>query len=131
MKCPKCQHESENDAIFCSVCGFKLKDKFDKTNILLLAWCVSLIFFMILNVIVSYLIRPWLFASYPMPTAATTISIIYAVIGIIQSLTHLVVPFAIPKIGYRIAAFIIVGIAVVITIISSISSIISTLSLPQ
>ncbi|MDE5782708.1 MAG: zinc ribbon domain-containing protein, partial [Prevotella sp.] len=127
----KCQNESENDAIFCSVCGFKLKEKFDKTNVLLLAWCVSLIFFMILNVIVSYLIRPWLFASYPMPTAATTISIIYAVIGIIQSLTHLVVPFAIPKIGYRIAAFIIVGIAVVITIISHISSIISTLSLPQ
>ncbi|MDE6012487.1 MAG: zinc-ribbon domain-containing protein, partial [Prevotella sp.] len=35
MKCPKCQHESENDAIFCSVCGFKLKEKFDKTNVLL------------------------------------------------------------------------------------------------
>jgi len=109
MKCPKCLHENEDGALFCNNCGFALAEKKkDWTSILLLAWCVSMIFFFAIGLINTLLINPYIYSTYATEYALRTTTIIGFVISTISSLTSFVIPIAIPKKSFKILAFIIV-----------------------
>ena len=117
MKCPKCSHPNEEGALFCNHCGSSLiEGKKDWNSILLLAWCVSLIFFFVAHFINSRLITPYVLQNYDMTTGIKYIQISQTIISICATLTSLIIPFAIPKMTYKIIAFIIV----ILTVIGSI-----------
>ena len=115
MKCPKCSHPNEEGALFCNHCGSSLiEGKKDWNSILLLAWCVSLIFFFVAHFINSRLITPYVLQNYDMTTGIKYIQILP--ISIIITKFKLIIPFAIPKMTFKIIAFIIV----ILTVIGSI-----------
>ncbi|MBP5337929.1 MAG: zinc ribbon domain-containing protein [Prevotella sp.] len=119
MKCPKCSHENAEGAKYCSQCGQNLADVKDWPSLLLLGWCGSLIFFAAAYFVIGYvgslLNMEWQARNYAI-----------FVISIIQSFTFLVIPFAIRKTSYKVAAFIMVLIYIVWTVVSNVSSIINT-----
>ena len=130
MKCPKCSHLNEDEARYCNNCGFPLMEKKkDWTSILLLAWCVSLLFFTFVWTIYDYVIYPWVHTTYDYTTAPKITHTILFVISSIQTLTNLVIPFAIPKIGLKIAAFVVIGVFIIVSITRSFFSLMSTYSI--
>ena len=118
MKCPKCSHQNEDGALFCNNCGSALVEgKKDWTSILLLAWCVSLIFFFLVYFVNNWLITPYILSNYDVATGFKRIHVIQTIISICATLTNLTIPFAIPKLSFKIIAFIIVVLAVIGSII--------------
>ena len=118
MECPKCSHQNEDGALFCNNCGSALVEgKKDWTSILLLAWCVSLVFFFIVYLINNWLITPYILNNYGTVTWIRYTYVIQTIISICSTLTNLVIPFAIPKLSFKIIAFIVVILAVVASII--------------
>lgn len=108
MKCPKCSHLNEDYALYCNNCGTALAEKKkDWTSILLLAWCVSMIFFAIVWSLYKFL-SVWLFSQYDIQTANRIAVTIQVLISTIQLFTHFVIPVAIPKKVFKIISFIIV-----------------------
>ena len=117
MECPKCSHQNEDGALFCNNCGSALVEgKKDWTSILLLAWCVSLVFFFIVYLINNWLITPYILNNYGTVTGIRYTYVIQTIISICSTLTNLVIPFAIPKLSFKIIAFIVVILAVVASI---------------
>lgn len=113
MKCPKCSHLNEDYALYCNNCGTALAEKKkDWTSILLLAWCVSMIFFAIVWSLYQ-LLGAWLYSQYDIETANKMAVTIQTIISTIQLFTHFVIPVAIPKKTLKIISFIII---VIVTI---------------
>jgi len=113
MKCPKCSRLNEDNALYCNNCGFPLAEKKkDWTSILLLAWCVSMLFFAIVWSIHNFL-SGWLYSQYDFETANKMTGTIQVIISTIQLFTHFVIPFAIPKKTFKIISFIIIGIVTI------------------
>lgn len=115
MKCPKCSHLNEDEARYCNNCGFPLAEKKkDWTSILLLIWCVIALFTFIIGRVTQFL--PVLLDLHSGQTLYMNVVII-PLIFLPFTLTNLLIPFAIPKIGYKIAAFIIIGILDIASIV--------------
>ena len=56
MKCPKCSHENDENALYCNKCGIKFDKKQDWNSILIMAYCFSIIFvYLFLNIIAALL----------------------------------------------------------------------------
>ena len=55
MKCPKCSHENDENALYCNKCGIKFDKKQDWNSILIMAYCFSIIFLAITNACIGYL----------------------------------------------------------------------------
>ena len=129
MKCSKCSHLNEDEARYCNNCGFPLaENKKDWPSILLLAWCVSTLFFTVVWTIFGS-VTEWIHSEYEPMTAIKAIQTINFVISSIQMLTYVVIPFAIPKTGLKIAAFAIVIVAIIWSIVRGINSLMSIYSL--
>ena len=94
----------------------------DWPNVLLLAYCGSLLFFAVVFAVIGYLsinsTIDWHVITYAM-----------AVFGIAQALTTLVVPMAISRTPMKTAAFIVAAIAMIITIATLVQRIIHTSNL--
>jgi len=123
MKCSKCGHENEEGALYCSQCGNGLVGKkTDWPNVLLLAYCGSLLFFAAVCAVLSYLTTS---------TDVDTHLIVYltACFGIAQALTTLVVPMGMTKLSMKTAAFFIVILAAALTICALVQTIIHTANL--
>lgn len=91
----------------------------DWPNVLLLAYCGSLLFFAVVFAIIGYL------------SLYSTLDwhvIIYAtaIFGIAQAVTTLVIPLAIGRTSMKTAAFIVVAIAMIITIATFVQRIMHT-----
>ena len=83
MKCPKCSHQNEDGALFCNNCGSALVEgKKDWTSILLLAWCVSMVFFFLVHTINNWLITPYILSNYDVATGFKRIHVIQTIISI-------------------------------------------------
>ena len=121
MNCPKCLHLNEDDALFCSKCGYKFGQKQDWNSILVFAYCFSLLFWAI-----TYFILPQVFdwAGISWQTANT----IHAFFGIIASLLTFVLPFGIRITWMKIVAFIVIAIAAIINIIRNYNVIIESIN---
>ena len=117
MKCPKCSRLNEDNALYCNNCGTRLNEKNkDWYSIFLLAYCVSLIFFSVLYLILRY--------AFDFTNATwQTVNYIYIGLAIVQSLLTFIIPLGIQKLWMKIVAFIIVGIAAIINIIQNIMQI--------
>lgn len=91
----------------------------DWPNVLLLAYCGSLLFFAVVFAIIGYLslnsTLDWHVITYAM-----------AIFGIAQAVTTLVVPLAIGSKSMKVAAFIVVAIAMIITIATLVQRIMHT-----
>jgi multisubunit Na+/H+ antiporter MnhB subunit len=91
----------------------------DWPNVLLLAYCGSLLFFAVAFAIIGYLSLnsnlDWHVITYAM-----------AIFGIAQAVTTLVVPLAISRTSMKTAAFIVVAIAMIITIATLVQRIMHT-----
>ena len=122
MKCPKCSHINEDDALYCSKCGIKFEKKQDWNSILILAYCCSLLFWAI-----TYTVLPIIFNWLDLPWQTT--SIVYSVFGIISSLLTFVLPLGIRQTWMKIAAFVVVAIAAILNIIGNITTIITTINM--
>ena len=94
----------------------------DWPNVLLLAYCGSLLFFAVVFAIIGYLslnsTLDWHVITYAM-----------AIFGIAQALTTLVVPLAIGRTSMKTAACIIVAISMIISIATLVQRIIHTANL--
>lgn len=94
----------------------------DWPNVLLLAYCGSLLFFAVAFAIIGYLsinsTIDWHIITYAM-----------AIFGIAQAVTTLVVPFAIGRTSMKTAAFIVVALAMIITIATLVQRIMHTSNL--
>lgn len=94
----------------------------DWPNVLLLAYCGSLLFFAVVFAVIGYLsinsTLDWHVITYAM-----------AIFGIAQALTTLVVPMAISRTPMKTAAFIVAAIAMIITIATLVQRIIHTSNL--
>ena len=94
----------------------------DWPNVLLLAYCGSLLFFAVVFAIIGYLSLnstiDWHVITYAM-----------AIFGIAQAVTTLIVPLAIGRTSMKTAAFIIVAIAMIITIATLVQRIMHTANL--
>ena len=94
----------------------------DWPNVLLLAYCGSLLFFAVAFAIIGYLSLnsnlDWHVITYAM-----------AIFGIAQAVTTLVVPLAISRTSMKTAAFIVVAIAMIITIATLVQRIMHTSNL--
>ena len=94
----------------------------DWPNVLLLAYCGSLLFFAVVFAVIGYLsinsTIDWHVITYAM-----------AIFGIAQALTTLVVPLAISRTPMKTAAFIVAAIAMIITIATLVQRIIHTSNL--
>lgn len=94
----------------------------DWPNVLLLAYCGSLLFFAVVFAVIGYLsinsTIDWHVITYAM-----------AIFGIAQALTTLVVPMAISRTPMKTAAFIVAAIAMIITIATLVQRIIHTSNL--
>lgn len=122
MKCPNCSHINNDEARYCNNCAFPLTEKKkDWTSILLLAWCGSMLFFTIIWTVAFPLIATWIHAICKLETANTMVQTIHFVLSTAQALTSLVIPYAIPKTGLRIAAFGFIIIAIVWSVIYNIN----------
>ena len=119
MKCPNCSRLNEDDAKYCSKCGYKFEQKQDWNSILILAYCCSLLFWAI-----TYIILPFIFNWMSLPWQTTRI--IYSLFGIISALLTFVLPLGIRKIWMKIVAFVIVTIAAILSITGNIFTIINT-----
>lgn len=115
MKCPKCSHQNEDGALFCNKCGYKFEERKDWNSILILAYCCSLLFWGI-----TYMILPVVFNGIFNFSFHTT-NIIYAICGIISALLTFVLPLGIRTTWMKIVAFIVVAIAAILNIGSSIT----------
>jgi multisubunit Na+/H+ antiporter MnhB subunit len=91
----------------------------DWPNVLLLAYCGSLLFFAVVFAIIGYLslnsTLDWHVITYAM-----------AIFGIAQAVTTLVVPLAMTKTSMKTAAFIVVALAMIITIATLVQRIMHT-----
>lgn len=131
MKCPKCSHLNEDEARYCNNCGFPLMEKKkDWPSILLLAWCVSLLFFTLIWKLIFPAVSTWIHSmyEYDFHSANKVISTIAFIGSTAQYLTYLVIPFAIPKIGFKIAAFIIIGLVIIWATSANVINLISVYS---
>ena len=94
----------------------------DWPNVLLLAYCGSLLFYAVAFAIIGYLSLnsnlDWHVITYAM-----------AIFGIAQAVTTLVVPLAISRTSMKTAAFIVVAIAMIITIATLVQRIMHTSNL--
>ncbi len=123
MKCPKCGRENEDNALYCSQCGTGLgTKKTDWPNVLLLAYCGSMLFFSIVFAILGYVKQnssiDWHLMTY-----------LTAIFGIAQALTTIIVPMGMTKVSLKTIAFILVALSVVITIITLVQAITQTANL--
>jgi hypothetical protein len=123
MKCPKCGRENEDNALYCSQCGTGLgTKKTDWPNVLLLAYCGSMLFFSIVFAILGYVKQnssiDWHLMTY-----------LTAIFGIAQALTTIIVPMGMTKVSLKTIAFILVALSVVITIITLVQTITQTANL--
>ena len=115
MECPKCSHPNEEGALFCNNCGSSLNgEKKDWNSILLLGYCFSILFFSLLYIVFNYFFTmadvSWQTRNY-----------FYTGFHIIQALLMLIIPLGIRKVWMRILAFIVLGIAALISIIQGIN----------
>ena len=109
MKCPKCSHENEEGAKFCSHCGMNLNDQKDWPSILLLAWSGSMLFFAIVYAILAYLLKS--------PDVNSHLVIfVAAIFGIANALAAILVPLGISKMPLKMSAFAFVIIAILIEV---------------
>lgn len=123
MKCPKCGRENEDNALYCSQCGTGLGEKkTDWPNVLLLAFCGSMLFFSIVFAILGY-VRQNSSIDWHLMTYLT------AIFGIAQALTTIIVPMGMTKVSLKTIAFILVALSVVITIIGIVQTITQTANL--
>ena len=123
MKCPKCGRENEDNALYCSQCGTGLgTKKTDWPNVLLLAFCGSMLFFSIVFAILGY-VRHNSSIDWHLMTYLT------AIFGIAQALTTIIVPMGMTKVSLKTIAFILVALSVVITIITLVQTITQTANL--
>ena len=94
----------------------------DWPNVLLLAYCGSLLFFAVVFAILGYLslnsTLDWHVITYAM-----------AIFGIAQAVTTLIVPLAMTKTSMKTAAFIVVALAMIITIATLVQRIMHTSNL--
>lgn len=94
----------------------------DWPNVLLLAYCGSLLFFAIVFAVIGYLAinssLDWHVITYAL-----------AIFGIAQAVTTVVIPLAITRTSMKTAAFIVVAIAMIITIATLVQRIIHTSAL--
>ncbi len=94
----------------------------DWPNVLLLAYCGSLLFFAVAFAIIGYLslnsTLDWHVITYAM-----------AIFGIAQAVTTLVVPLAMTKTSMKTAAFIVAALAMIITIATLVQRIMHTANL--
>ena len=94
----------------------------DWPNVLLLAYCGSLLFFAVVFAILGYLSLnstiDWHVITYAM-----------AIFGIAQAVTTLVVPLAMTKTSMKTVAFIVAALAMIITIATLVQRIIHTANL--
>ena len=123
MKCPKCGRENEDGALFCSQCGNALGEKkTDWPNVLLVAFCGSMLFFSIVFAILGYVGQnsdiDWHLMAY-----------LTAFFGIAQALTTIIVPMGITKTSLKTIAFILVALSMVLTIVTLVQNIIQTANL--
>ncbi|MBO7139212.1 MAG: hypothetical protein J6W19_01350 [Prevotella sp.] len=91
----------------------------DWPNVLLLAYCGSLLFFAVVFAILGYL-------SLNSTLDWHVITYAVAIFGIAQAVTTLVVPLAMTKTSLKTAAFIVVAIAMIITIATLVQRIMHT-----
>ena len=91
----------------------------DWPNVLLLAYCGSLLFFAVVFAILGYL-------SLNSTLDWHVITYLVAIFGIAQAVTMLVVPLAMTKTSMKTAAFIVVAIAMIITIATLVQRIMHT-----
>ena len=94
----------------------------DWPNVLLLAYCGSLLFFAVVFAVIGYL-------SINSTIDWHVITYVMAIFGIAQALTTLVVPLAISRTPMKTAAFIVAAIAMIITIATLVQRIIHTSNL--
>ena len=94
----------------------------DWPNVLLLAYCGSTLFFAVMFAILGYLslnsTLDWHVITYAM-----------AIFGIAQAVTTIVIPLAITRTSMKTAAFIVVAIAMIITIATLVQRIMHTANL--
>ena len=94
----------------------------DWPNVLLLAYCGSLLFFAVVFAIISYLSMnsnlDWHIITYAM-----------AIFGIAQAVTTLVVPMSMTRLSMKTVAFVVVAIAMIITIATLVLKIMHTANL--
>ncbi len=91
----------------------------DWPNVLLLAYCGSLLFFAVVFAILGYL-------SLNSTLDWHVITYAVAIFGLAQAVTTLVVPLAMTKTSLKTAAFIVVAIAMIITIATLVQRIMHT-----
>lgn len=121
MKCPKCSHLNEDDALYCSKCGYKFEQKQDWNSILILAYCCSILFWAI-----TYAVLPTIFNALELSWQA--VNIVYSLFGIIASLLTFVLPLGIRITWMKIAAFTVIAIAAIVNITRNIYAIIDTIN---
>jgi multisubunit Na+/H+ antiporter MnhB subunit len=94
----------------------------DWPNVLLLAYCGSLLFFAVVFAVIGYMSMnnsiDWHLVTY-----------LTAIFGIAQAITTIVVPLSITKMSMKTAAFIVVALAMIITIAALVQTIIHTANL--
>jgi hypothetical protein len=123
LKCTKCGHENEKDALYCSQCGKSLVGKkTDWPNVLLLAYCGSLLFFAIVTAVLGYL-------STSTDVDWHLITYFAAFFGIAQALTTFIVPMGMTKLSLKSTAFVLVILAIILTICALVQTIIHTANL--
>ena len=115
MKCPKCSHDNEENALYCSNCGQNLATpKKDWPNILLLAYVASLLFFGLLffgfKLVADKVELDWQTTSY-----------VLAVLNIIQSMTTILIPLGITKTKIKMAGFAFVAVYIAFSVWNNIS----------
>jgi len=120
MKCPKCNTENQENARYCNNCGTSLgEQKTDWPNVLLVAFCGSMLFFAIVFAIIGYVGQnssvDWHIMTY-----------LTAIFGIAQALTTIIVPMGITKTSLKTIAFILVALSMVLTIVTLVQNIIQT-----
>ena len=94
----------------------------DWPNVLLLAYCGSLLFFAVVFAILGYL-------SLNSTLDWHVITYAVAIFGIAQAVTTLIVPLAMTKTSMKTAAFIVVALAMIITIATLVQRIMHTANL--
>ena len=115
MKCPKCSHDNEENALYCSNCGLNLvTPKQDWPNILLLAYAASLLvfglFFFVFKLAADKMELDWHTTSY-----------ILAILNIVQSLTTILIPLGITKTKIKLAGFAIVALYIIFSVWNNVS----------
>lgn len=119
MKCPKCSHENDENALYCNKCGIKFDKKQDWNSILIMAYCFSIIFLAITNACIGYLFD-WIGCTWQ------TKHFVYLFLNIIAALLTFVLPFGIRNTWMKVVSFILIAIAATINISRNIYAIIET-----